>query len=567
MLTLKFKVEDRRYSQYSFVDSQKLTPVEIDLDPSKHKLFNQDVFEVENGKFVNIAHSSVRSMKNIPGVLVLEGNKIYGKRKGKNLYRCVPDDKRMPEFLISYSLKISYNKNIKNKYLIFEFLEWKDKHPIATIIQVFGDVSVLDNFYEYQLYCKSLYASIKQFNKAAMKCLRDKSEEYYIETIKSKYEIENREGLNVFTIDPKNCKDFDDAVSIIEKDGCIVLSIYISNVIYWLEELDLWDSFSKRIATIYLPDRKRPMLPTILSEALCSLTQGNTRFAFTLDIKIDKSTYQIIGRSFTNTSVIVKNNFVYDSKEQETHPDYVLLFDTINCLSVHHTYLENINTSHDVIAYMMIMMNNICAKELVESKLGIYRSFKMNVQYKPPEYLSGEVKKFLKIWNSNGSRYCKFNDFRKHDMLKLESYIHITSPIRRLVDLLSMMIFLDNLGLFDFTEKSKQFYDYWYADENLEYINTTMLSIRKVQNDCNLLNLCVTDEKIMKEIYDGIIFNKIIRSDSLYQYMVYLPKLKMVNRFTSRYDKDVFGKEKFKIYVFVDEVRLKQKIRVDMLDK
>ena len=71
----------------------------------------------------------------------------------------------------------------------------------------------------------------------------------------------------------------------------------------------------------------------------------------------------------------------------------------------------------------------------------------------------------------------------------------------------------------------------------------------------------------MKEIYDGIIFNKIIRSDALYQYMVYLPKLNMVNRFTSRYDKQVFGKEKFKIYVFVDEVRLKQKIRVDMLDK
>ena len=343
--------------------------------------------------------------------------------------------------------------------------------------------------------------------------------------------------------------------------------MYKRQVIYWLEDLDLWDSFSKRIATIYLPDRKRPMLPTILSEALCSLTRGNIRFAFTLDIKIDKSTYQIIGRSFTNTSVIVKNNFVYDSKEQETHPDYVLLFDTINRLSVHHTYLENINTSHDVIAYMMIMMNNICAKELVKSKLGIYRSFKMNVQYNPPKYLSGEVKKFLKIWNSNGSRYCKFNDFRKHDMLKLESYIHITSPIRRLVDLLSMMIFLDNLGLFDFTEKSKQFYDYWYADENLEYINTTMQSIRKVQNDCNLLNLCVTDEKIMKEIYDGIIFNKIIRSDALYQYMVYLPKLKMVNRFTSRYDKEVFSTEKFKIYVFVDEVRLKQKIRVDMLDK
>ena len=38
-------------------------------------------------------------------------------------------------------------------------------------------------------------------------------------------------------------------------------------------------------------------------------------------------------------------------------------------------------------------------------------------------------------------------------------------------------------------------------------------------------------KKIKKKIYDGFIFDKIIRGDALYQYMVYLPDLKMVNRF------------------------------------
>ena len=37
--------------------------------------------------------------------------------------------------------------------------------------------------------------------------------------------------------------------------------------------------------------------------------------------------------------------------------------------------------------------------------------------------------------------------------------------------------------------------------------------------------------------YEGFIFDKIVRNDLLYQYMVYLPELKMVNRFTSRHDR------------------------------
>jgi exoribonuclease II len=64
------------------------------------------------------------------------------------------------------------------------------------------------------------------------------------------------------------------------------LSIYISNVTIWMDILNLWNSFSQRISTIYLPDKKRPMLPTILSECLCSLQENLTRIAFVMDIFI-----------------------------------------------------------------------------------------------------------------------------------------------------------------------------------------------------------------------------------------------------------------------------------------
>ncbi len=72
------------------------------------------------------------------------------------------------------------------------------------------------------------------------------------------------------------------------------------------------------------------------------------------------------------------------------------------------------------------------------------------------------------------------------------------------------------------------------------------------------------DPTIQENVYDGYIFDKLIRNDALYQYMVYLPEINMVNRFTSRYDKDNLSRQKFKIYVFIDQHSLKRKLRVEV---
>ena len=102
--------------------------------------------------------------------------------------------------------------------------------------------------------------------------------------IKKKHTLQDyREGRYIFSIDPETSKDFDDAFDI-ETVGpdTVRISVYISNVSFWMDAMDLWDSFKNRISSIYLPDRKRPMLPTVLSDALCSLTQNDERFALEL---------------------------------------------------------------------------------------------------------------------------------------------------------------------------------------------------------------------------------------------------------------------------------------------
>ena len=570
-LTLKLHVSDRYYNDYSFVSATNLTPVNIAISRRtilKHKLFNQDIFEYDTTKeSCLLCHSSTRSMPVIPAVLVLEGRRSFGKwKKGRKLlFKCVPDDRRMPIFLVPYEIKNSFNKKLFNKYTVIKFKSWEGKHPLGTIMQTIGNVNELDNFYEYQLYCKSLYASIQDFKKETMTKIKSQTEDHFIESIRTKYNPEDRRDRNIFTIDPVGSKDFDDALGLIETENQVVLSVYIANVPFWLDALDLWDSFSERISTIYLPDRKRPMLPTVLSDALCSLQENRQRFAFTIDITFEKDSLNISNISWKNTLIRVSTNLRYDTDSQKNYPTYQKLFAFIKNINKKYQYIDTIRNCHDVIAYCMILMNYLSAKKLLEFKTGIFRGVTVDKSFVPPNTVPSDVQTFLKMWNSFGANYAKYENLESHEALRLDAYVHITSPIRRLVDILTMILLQNKLQLVNYNTNMTKFYAKWTSDEALNYINKTMRSIRKVQNDCSLLKICYNDQEKLNKIYIGYIFDKIIRNDGLYQYMVYLPKLKTVNRFTSRHEKTNLSKQEFRLYVFMDENQLKQKLRIELL--
>ncbi len=134
MNSYKIRINRRDYSEYDVVNASTLTIVEVKVDPIKNKLFNHDVFELNNGK-VKMQHSTIRVTPNMPGVLVLDTKKVYGKIKNKFLYKLVPDDKRLPEFLVPYTNRIEFNKKVVNKYVVFKFKNWDNKHPIAQLEQ------------------------------------------------------------------------------------------------------------------------------------------------------------------------------------------------------------------------------------------------------------------------------------------------------------------------------------------------------------------------------------------------------------------------------------------------
>ena len=208
-------------------------------------------------------------------------------------------------------------------------------------------------------------------------------------------------------------------------------------------------------------------------------------------------------------------------------------------------------------------MNYYTSRDMVKYNNGIYRSVNFNKDYEGNKTLPDNVNDFLKIWNSSCGQYDLYDERKCHEMLELESYIHCTSPIRRLVDLLNMAKLQKNMNMINYGSNFDKFYNNW--TEKLDYINTTMRAIRKIQTDCSLLHLCSTNTEILEVEYDGYVFDKIVRNDGLFQYIVYLEKLKSVSRITSRFELHDYQKYKFKVFVFQDEATLKKKIRLHII--
>lgn len=572
MSTNEYKIayESNLHEKWQLYNAHTLEKTIIkNFNPKNYKIFNFDVFEYDEHKNgINILHSIVKNMSRICGILVLKNNKTYGKTKNnKFYYKCIPDDKRISHFLIPYKEKqIGFSKHFTNKYIVFKFEHWDEKHPHGILTNVIGDVGKLENFYEYQLYVKSLYSSIQDFTKATNLKLRQISQETFVQTAFEKYKIDDRRDCdNIYTIDPKGSKDFDDAFSYVEKHEHHVVSIYISNVPIWMNLMELWDSFSQRIATIYLPDRKRPMLPAILSDVLCSLQENETRFAFCIDIYIDKSTFKIKESRFSNTCIRVKKNYRYND-DLSSIGDITNLRKILKKTNKITTYSDNIKDNHDIIAYMMVLMNFICANKMVKYNCGIFRSLKFDEQLEIPETFPDEVKVFMKVWKSNGSRYVSFeNEEKSHEMLKLNEYIHITSPIRRIVDMLNILEIQDKMGIMKFTKESRRFHTHWTNKGQLEYINQTIQSIRRIQSECELLSKCVNYPNITNAQYDGYIFDVMERNDGLFQYIVFLNKLNIMNKFISYKKLEKYSKQKFKVFLIEEFDTLKQKVRFEVI--
>ena len=140
-----------------------------------------------------------------------------------------------------------------------------------------------------------------------------------IDTSIKESEIKNRKDFRdvlTFTIDPKDAKDFDDALSFKKLDNeNFEVGIHIADVSHYLEEGTVLDDEAfERATSIYLVDRVVPMLPEVLSNNACSLRPNEEKYTFSAIFEINNKA-EVVNKWFGRTVILSDTRFAYEEAQ------------------------------------------------------------------------------------------------------------------------------------------------------------------------------------------------------------------------------------------------------------
>ncbi|MFN8274487.1 MAG: ribonuclease R [Flavobacteriaceae bacterium] len=132
-------------------------------------------------------------------------------------------------------------------------------------------------------------------------------------------EIKKRRDMRsvlTFTIDPKDAKDFDDALSFqVLENGHYEIGIHIADVSHYVQEGTILDDEAERRGTsVYLVDRVVPMLPEVLSNFACSLRPNEEKYTFSAIFELDAKA-QLVSQWFGRTVIYSDQRFAYEEAQ------------------------------------------------------------------------------------------------------------------------------------------------------------------------------------------------------------------------------------------------------------
>lgn len=265
----------------------------------------------------------------------------------------------------------------------------------------------------------------------------------------------------IFTIDGPMTKDYDDALSLRPVENGIEVGIHIADaaaVVFPDSPLD--QEALERVNSLYLPDTRIPMLPTMLSEDVCSLRQGEERLAVSLLVRFDEDD-QLQGNQFVLSRVRVQRQLTYSEANELVAVDEDLSRLYRLCTRLRRQRIKQgalllplpevriwVNSNNEIhigkldretpaqlmVSELMILANGLAAEALAGNNVpAIYRS-----QGKPQEIVVGEGSDDLYL-NYSQRRYLSRAELsidpKPHNGLGLTAYTNWTSPIRRYLDL------------------------------------------------------------------------------------------------------------------------------------
>jgi ribonuclease R len=247
----------------------------------------------------------------------------------------------------SYAFLITENRTLANDIFIpkdklkggkdgdkavVKVVEWpeKAKNPIGQVIDILGVAG--ENTTEMHAILAEYglpYVYPAAVERAADRIADDITEE----------EIAKREDfrkVTTFTIDPKDAKDFDDALSARKLDnGLWEVGVHIADVSHYVKEGGIIDKEAeKRATSVYLVDRTIPMLPERLCNMLCSLRPHEEKLAYSVIFTMNDKA-EVISSHIAHTVIYSDRRFTYEEAQNiiETgegdYKDEILALDTL----------------------------------------------------------------------------------------------------------------------------------------------------------------------------------------------------------------------------------------------
>ncbi|MDR5656644.1 ribonuclease R [Halodesulfurarchaeum sp. HSR-GB] len=308
-------------------------------------------------------------------------------------------------------------------------------------------------------------------------------------------ELETRTDLRdmtTWTTDPIDAQDFDDALSIEERDDEFVLWVHIADVTHYVRPgTAMWEEALRRGNTVYLPGHTVHMLPPILAETVCSLVAEEDRLAHTVEMHLDKETLSFedieIYKSVIQSDARLTYTEAVDRLEDpdaELHDEIELVWEVTDQLHEQRKADGSLvlnprrDKAHTIIEEAMLKANKAVTHELMWNR-GVEAVYRVHPQPSPDEWDEAlrEIQELEGVsipgdsWDDprkavNATleqaperqlgkiqwavmkvmpRAKYMNDpFGGHHALNFEIYGHFTSPIRRMSDLVNHWIVYQN---------------------------------------------------------------------------------------------------------------------------
>lgn len=197
--------------------------------------------------------------------------------------------------------------------VIVKVVDWPDnaRNPIGYIVDVLGDAGNNDT---------EMHAILAEYNLPYSYPEEISAEAEKIDITISEEEIARRldyRDVVTFTIDPRDAKDFDDALSIKKLDnGNFEVGVHIADVTHYVKEGDIIDKEAySRATSVYLVDRTVPMLPEKLCNMVCSLRPNEEKLTYSVIFEMTPKA-EVKKRHITKAVIKSNRRFTYEEAQE-----------------------------------------------------------------------------------------------------------------------------------------------------------------------------------------------------------------------------------------------------------